>query len=113
MLKLPHISKPISQFGWIISDSNNQNEILFLIVYTKKTRYGANERKNTIFRIGYYGEEEKKTIQFCIKSVMTLAERDKNLISIKIDKDHDYIKIFNDKTQISGNITGFEWKGYE
>lgn len=46
MLKLPHISKPISQFGWIISDSNNQNEILFLIVYTKKTRYGANERKN-------------------------------------------------------------------
>ena len=39
MLKLPHISKPISQFGWIISDSNNQNEILFLIVYTKKTRY--------------------------------------------------------------------------
>lgn len=36
MLKLPHISKPISQFGWIISDSNNQNEILFLIVYTKK-----------------------------------------------------------------------------
>lgn len=44
---------------------------------------------------------------------MTLAERDKNLISIKIDKDHDYIKIFNDKTQISGDITGFEWKGYE
>ena len=33
MLKLPHISKPISQFGWIISDSNNQNEILFLIVF--------------------------------------------------------------------------------
>lgn len=116
MLKLPNISKPISQFRWIINESNNiENEILFLIVYTKKSKYGAMERKNIIFRIGYLDEEEKNFILSSIKSSMDLAQMDNKLIYIKVDKDHSYIKIFDGETgkKISEDITGFEWKGYE